>query len=288
MKPEQTADTFLGFDASLKFPLIFSSGLHLIVFILTAVGLPFVVNEPTITNIPITIEVVERTKEAKTPKPAPPKPKPMPMPKMTEEAPPDLTKIEPKPEEIKEDKKEITPEAIPDPDKKTKEKPKEDTKKPEPEATKVEKKEPKKDFASLLKNLTPDVEEDQKPVPELEKTIEEIMEEAQLSAIGDKISMSELDSLKHQLGQCWNVNTGAKYAENLIVEVRVIVNPDRTVKRATILNEARYNRDTAYRAAAESALRALRNPRCSPLELPPEKYEEWKTTVIIFDPSEML
>ena len=63
---------------------------------------------------------------------------------------------------------------------------------------------------------------------------------------------------------------------------------DGTVKNAGVLDIGRYNRDSAFRAAADSALRALRNPRCSPLKLPPEKYDQWKTIVINFDPQDML
>jgi len=46
--------------------------------------------------------------------------------------------------------------------------------------------------------------------------------------------------------------------------------------------------DPAFRAAAMAATRALRNPQCSPLELPPDKYQEWQTMTIHFDPKEML
>jgi hypothetical protein len=39
---------------------------------------------------------------------------------------------------------------------------------------------------------------------------------------------------------------------------------------------------------AESALRALRNPRCSPLALPPEKYQQWQEMIFNFNPKDML
>ena len=35
------------------------------------------------------------------------------------------------------------------------------------------------------------------------------------------------------------------------------------------------------------AMRAVRNPLCSPFELPPDKYEVWKTVTVTFDPSQM-
>ena len=66
------------------------------------------------------------------------------------------------------------------------------------------------------------------------------------------------------------------------------MNRDGTVNKSSVLDRGRYNRDSTFRAAADSALRALRNPRCSPLKLPPEKYDQWKSIVINFDPRSML
>ncbi len=45
--------------------------------------------------------------------------------------------------------------------------------------------------------------------------------------------------------------------------------------------------DADFRAAAESALRAVLNPRCHPFALPREKYDSWKTMTLVFDPKEM-
>src|SRR3546814_9513743 len=64
------------------------------------------------------------------------------------------------------------------------------------------------------------------------------------------------------------------------------MNPDGTVRTAEIQDRARMASDSFYRAAAESARRAVLNPRCSPLRLPPEKYNAWKTLVLNFDRSE--
>lgn len=286
--------TFLGVDPSMKIPLISSAVFHLILFVMTAVGLPMVAKEPMILNTPITIEIVETGKKTQTPEPKkvePPKPEPTP--KMTAETPPDLTLPEPEPEKVEEDKKDLAPpEIVPDPDKKVtepKKEPKKVEKKPDPKVTKVEKKDPKKDFSSLLKNLTPDEPDEKKDQPsQMDQLIENMKDDGQFAPLGEKLTMSEQDALRHQLSQCWNVLSGAKYAENLVVEVKVIVNPDRTINKAMILDRGRYNRGGAFRAAADAAMRALRNPRCSPLKLPPNKYEEWKTTIINFDPREML
>ena len=46
--------------------------------------------------------------------------------------------------------------------------------------------------------------------------------------------------------------------------------------------------DPFFRAAAESARRAFFHPLCTPLRLPPEKYESWKTFEIALSPKDIL
>ena len=185
----------------------------------------------------------------------------------------------PAPEEIKK------PEPIKPKPKKEVKKP-EPKPKPEPKVTKKPQETESKDFASLLKNLTPDAAED-KPEPTKEP-VKDSSTSGQIAQLSDSLTISEQDALKRQLSGCWNVMAGAKYAEELIVTVRVNMRPDRTVERASIEDQGRYNRDSHFRAAADAALRALRNPKCTPLELPPNKYDQWQSIVINFDPRDML
>lgn len=186
-------------------------------------------------------------------------------------------KKEDKPEK-KEDKVLVDKNAPPD-KKKT---PKEEKKK---ETTKEE---PKKDFASVLKNLqdpadTPPVKTD---TPDL-KLNEPAAAQGQQAPLGAKLTMSEEDALRRQLEGCWNVPFGAKEAESLRVEIFMVINPDRTLREARIVDMGRYQSDSFFRAAADSAMRAVRNPNCSPFELPSDKYDVWKTTTVTFDPSQM-
>jgi hypothetical protein len=99
--------------------------------------------------------------------------------------------------------------------------------------------------------------------------------------------ISEEDALRRQITSCWNVPVGARDIQNISVEVYIAVNPDRTLREAMVVDQARMARDTFYRAVAESALRALRNPRCSPLALPPEKYDQWREMIFNFNPRDM-
>jgi hypothetical protein len=105
--------------------------------------------------------------------------------------------------------------------------------------------------------------------------------------ISDALSLSEMDAVRAQVMSCWLEPTGLKEGEKLIVEIRVQVNRDRTVYNAEIVDKARMRRDPFYRTLGESAIRALYNPRCSPLLLPPEKYNTWKDITFRFTPGEI-
>jgi len=101
----------------------------------------------------------------------------------------------------------------------------------------------------------------------------------------DRLTASQIDAIRHQLQQCWNVPAGARDAANLVVEIAVRLNRDGSVRHAEIATTERMD-DSFYRAAAESALRAVRI--CSPLEgLPVEKYESWREMRLTFDPEQM-
>ena len=295
MTASNSPATFMGMDAGMKAPFIISIGLHVGLFIVSLVGLPFLVKDiPQYTAIPITIEVIDT--KTQTPEPVTPQNTPPPQAKMDSETPPDLITPKPKeepkpePEEPKEEpkKEQPKPEPVPDPDKKP-EPPKKEEKKPEPkkeDVTKVEKTDPKKDFSSILKNLTPDAEEkkDDKPADNAIESDKKGVD----APIGERLSMSEMDAIQSHIYPCWNVPSGAKFAEDLIVTIRMSMNRDGTVQNAIIVNNPAMAANPAYRAASESALRAVRNPRCSPLPLPMDKYNHWKTITLNFDRRGML
>ena len=100
--------------------------------------------------------------------------------------------------------------------------------------------------------------------------------------------MSEKDAIRSQFIKCWNVPAGAKDAGNLIVVLRIALQQDGTVSDVKLANnDARYAGDSFFRAAADSAVRAVW--MCSPLKnLPPDKYDAWGDMELTFDPSDML
>jgi hypothetical protein len=155
-------------------------------------------------------------------------------------------------------------------------------KKPEPAA-----------FDSLLKNLTRDqvAPTDEAP-PQRQRVSAAAPPSSQPKApLGAQLTASEIDALinliKQQLVPCWNVPAGARDAKDLNVQVRASVNPDGTVRQATIVDQGRMS-DPLIRAAAESARRTFFNPECTPLKLPSDKYEIWKDLVVNFDPRDLL
>ena len=104
--------------------------------------------------------------------------------------------------------------------------------------------------------------------------------------------MTELDAMRRQvisqITPCWNINPGSKGAANLAVVIRMAMNPDGSVQSASIEDQARYYSDPFFQSAADAAKRAVLNPRCNPIKLPPDKYQVWRDLYINFDPKELL
>ena len=257
-------------DDGMKKSITVSAGFHLILMLFMYFGLPSLLKPPPIHHDPVPFEIVDiaeltntRVKE-KEEQPQPPAPPPKPAPRtQTAETPP-------------------TPPA-PDVESLSKPKPMEKPKPPEPPKPKTD------PLASVLKNV-----EKLKPM-EASKTDakadpnQKPVEAKSLApSLSERLTISEEDFLRRQIQQCWNMPVGARDAQNLIVEVIIAVNPDRTVARADIVDKNRMATDPFFRAAAESAVRALYNPRCTPLALPADKYEQWKVIDFTFDPRDML
>ena len=114
--------------------------------------------------------------------------------------------------------------------------------------------------------------------------------EAQRAPLGEKLSISEIDAIKRQVERCWLVPAaiGAKDVENMVVRIKMKLNPDGRLREVRIVDRFRLETNATYKAVAESALRAVRNPRCSKFNLPLAKYEIWKDIELRFNPGEMV
>ena len=133
------------------------------------------------------------------------------------------------------------------------------------QAQKVKKDESKAKLASNLSNVISKVKTDRQDKPSVAP-----------------LGMSELDRLRAHISRHWNPPSGAAGADALKVDIRVRLERDGTIIEAQIEDTNRYNKDRNFRAAANSALRAVLD--ASPLPLPAEKYEQWQEFIFGFDP----
>ncbi|SCA56801.1 conserved hypothetical protein [Candidatus Terasakiella magnetica] len=276
---------------------------HVFVILVAYFGIPLLPDNELIVEPPIVVEVVNIDDISNVPAPTPKAKKPdvkKPEPKKAKPKPPPPAPAKPEPEP--EAEAEIIPDKKSKPKPKKKE-PKKEVSKPKPRVKTVKlarkPKPPKKnDFDSLMKNLAPTLKETPKVVEkkeqeqfkldDLAKEIQEaIKKPSKFSDPNKKVSMSEIDALRQHIAQCWNPPIGAREAENLKIEIEVTMNPDATPRAASIGSRSNLS-DPFYRAAAESALRAVNNRRCWPYPLSPETYGQWRDLTLVFDPRELL
>lgn len=106
-------------------------------------------------------------------------------------------------------------------------------------------------------------------------------------SLSQPMTMSEIDAIRYQIQQCWSIPAGARDAKNLIVRIRVFLNTDGTLAKAPEIVGSNQSNDPFYRAAADSARRAVL--KCAPLKnLPVDKYSRWRELTLTFNPRDML
>ena len=99
------------------------------------------------------------------------------------------------------------------------------------------------------------------------------------------MTMSEIDALRSQMMKCWNVPIGAPDPTALVLRVKVFLNQDGSVAGMPQLMDTGSLSDPYFRAASESAIRAVK--MCEPYKLPVEKYAAWSEVTVTFDPTKM-
>ncbi|OFX14289.1 MAG: hypothetical protein A2516_07945 [Alphaproteobacteria bacterium RIFOXYD12_FULL_60_8] len=292
-------------------PALISVALHLLVILAAWFGLPdFFTPDPNleeqamivdITNLQITDKTnlppqVPQAPPKEEPKPEPPKPEPPkpepPKPEPPKPEPPKPEPPAPKPPEPPAPKPDAVP-PPPEPVKSDKPPPP-----PPPKPKEVKKDTKQDDLSSLLKSVEKLKEKTKSPPPSdqapsepdrqafADQMAKAIKGSATNYVASQPLSVSEIDAIRSQVERCWNVPAGARYAEQLIVEVKVWFNPDGAVRDARINDPSNKMSDPFYRAAAESAQRAV--VTCSPYTVPREKYESWKEVTLVFNPRDMV
>ncbi len=263
--------------------IIISSVLHLIFIMITAMSLPFLAKKPIDLPPIVSVELIQITD--KTNIPFAPKAK-----KIIEKIKKEEKKLVSEQAPPKKVKK-IKPDSVPMPDDKLKkeEKIKEDKQNPEKIDNEVKQvSEFEKDELFDPNNIAALIDKSKEESAETTKKTNKITQDQQKNIENVGLSLSEEDALKAQIFGCWSIPLGLPYNENLLVRIKLELNPDGTVLQSEILDHARMNKPGQgfYKVLAESALRAIK--LCQPLRVPTTGYERWKELQLNFDAREML
>ena len=269
----------------MRYSLISSLILHVFIFLLTIVSLPLF-NTPKLDIPPIIqVELIEISEKTNVPK---------------------INKKEEKKEEVKKDEKKeevkINQPIIKPKDEKSDEKVKDPVEEEKIIKNKIE--------AKMIENMPvrkPEIKKEDKFDPlklaeliDMQKdTIMENEDEEDLEyeafddtpSISKKLTFSEEDAIRAQFIKCWVPPIGIPYDETYIVKIKIFVNKDGSLsKPSEMLQHERMNKpdEKYFKVLAESALRAVRI--CDPLKKVPDinKYDDWKTLQLNFDPRQIL
>ena len=267
--------------------IFISFGLHIFLVIITAMSLPFLSKKPIDLPPIISVELIQISDKTNIPfapkaKKIIEKVKQKEKKLISEQAPPKKIKktktktvvsLDKKLEKIDNQK----PESLPLPEKTVKkiETKKETKQNPEKVVTEVkqvsefEKKDifDPSDIAALIdKSKTESAETNKK----LDKITQDQDKEMDFGGL----TLSEEDALKAQIFGCWSIPLGLPFNEDLLVRIKLQLEPDGSIIKTEILDHARMNRPGQgfYKVLAESALRAIK--LCQPLRVPSTGYEK--------------
>tara|TARA_B110000008_G_scaffold141159_1_gene142889 strand:- start:620 stop:1483 length:864 start_codon:yes stop_codon:yes gene_type:complete len=281
--------------------IIISSALHAALIFITALSLPFLAKKPF--NIPpiVSVELIQITEKTNIPfapkaKKIIEKVKEKEKKIVSEQAPPKKVKKTKTKTVVSVDKKNEkidnqTPEAVPLPEKtvkkiETKKENKQNPEKVDNEVKQVSEFE-KKDLFDP-NNIAALIDKSKIDTAEVVKKNNDTTQDQDKNVQTTGLTLSEEDALKAQIFGCWSIPLGLPYNENLLVRIKLKLEPDGSVVKTEILDHARMNKpgQSFYKVLAESALRAVK--LCQPLRVPSTGYERWKELQLNFDAREML
>ena len=263
--------------------LLISSVLHSILIVITALSLPFLAKKPIDLPPIVSIELIQITDKTNIPY----APKAKKIIEKVKEKQKKLVSEQAPPKKVKK----IKPDAVPLPEDKIKkiEKIKEDKQNPEKIDTEIKQvSEFEKDELFDPNKIAALIDKSKIDTAETLNKKNKISQDQQKNLENVGLSLSEEDALKAQIFGCWSIPLGLPYNENLLVRIKLQLNPDGTVSQSEILDHARMNKPGQgfYKVLAESALRAVK--LCQPLRVPTTGYERWKELQLNFDAREML
>lgn len=274
-----------------------SAAMHAVICLLLIFGLPHlfepeiipepmviavdVMNIRDVTNLP-PMPTPKKKKPEKIEPPKPPKAEPPKKPvekELVKNEPPKVAPPEPPKEKPK------PPEPVV-----KKEEPKKE--KPKPEEKKKEEKKEEPTLEDILKNIS------DQPKKTETKPAESQPSELESKSMTDKpfdpamqVSATVQDAIRGQISRCWNFMGGMKDQDKMRATLRVQFSEDGGVVDVRLHGSqaGEYNSNTSFRALVDSAMRAVRNPSCTPLKgLPKEQFRGWEYVDLSFDPSGLL
>ena len=281
--------------------IIISSVLHIVLIFITAMSLPFLTKKPF--DIPpiVSVELIQIAEKTNIPF----APKAKKIIEKVKEKEKKLVSEQAPPKKVKKSKTKTvvsldqnnekidnqTPEAIPLPEKtvkkiKTKEEKKQNPEKVDNEVKQVSEFE-KKDLFDP-NNIAALIDKSKIESADSINKNNKISQDQDRNVESIGLTLSEEDALKAQIFGCWSIPLGLPYNENLLVRIKLKLEPDGSVAKTEILDHARMNKPGQgfYKVLAESALRAIK--LCQPLRVPSTGYERWKDLQLNFDAREML
>ena len=257
--------------------IIISSILHVLLIMITAMSLPFLAKKPIDLPPIVSIELIQITDKTNIP--------------FAPKAKKTIEKIKEKEKKLVSEQappkkvKKIKPDSVPMPDDKVNkvEKQKEDKQNPEKIDEEIKQvSEFEKDELFDPNSIAALIDKSKEEFAETTNKTDKITQDQQRSVENVGLSLSEEDALKAQIFGCWSIPLGLPYNENLLVRIKLQLNPDGTVLQSEILDHARMNKPGQgfYKVLAESALRAVK--LCQPLRVPTTGYERWKELQLNF------
>ena len=234
--------------------LIISSVLHGALIFITAMSLPFLAKKPL--DIPpiVSVELIQIAEKTNIPfapkaKKIIEKVKEKEKKLVSEQAPPKKVKKTKTKTVVSVDKNEKidskTPEAIPLPEKtvkkiETKKESKQNPDKLDEEVKQVSEFE-KKEFVDL-DNIAKLIDKAKEDTAEVVKKNNDITQDQDKSIVTSGLTLSEEDALKAQIFGCWSIPLGLPYNEDLLVRIKLMLEPDGSVSKTEILDHARMNK----------------------------------------------
>jgi hypothetical protein len=104
---------------------------------------------------------------------------------------------------------------------------------------------------------------------------------------GAKLKSDLINIVREQIKMCWIEPADMSDPQNLLVELKIELNPNGGLAKSPILvnPSSRNGASPSLRVAIDNAIRATK--QCAPFNLPQDRYNEWQNFIFRFDPKKL-